>query len=52
MLRAASKKLSMDAFSAIVLSKEPSSADFAVPSKGLTLVKVSYPDNIFLLNDV
>jgi tRNA pseudouridine38-40 synthase len=49
MLRAASKKLSIDSFTAIVTSKTPTSADFAVPSKGLTLVNVSYPSNSFMV---
>ncbi len=48
MLRAASKKTGVSKFSDIIKSRNASSADFSVPSKGLALVKVSYPDTVFI----
>ncbi|MEX0635987.1 MAG: tRNA pseudouridine synthase A, partial [Ferruginibacter sp.] len=44
MLRAASKNIDVSAFSGIIESRNASAADFSIPSKGLALVKVSYPD--------
>ncbi len=42
MLKAASKHRSVEEFRAIILSKDPAYVDFSVPSRGLTLCKVSY----------
>lgn len=47
MLRTAGKKGSIATFSAIIEAKNPTVVDFSVPSKGLTLIKVSYPDGFF-----
>ena len=42
MLRSISKKHSMEQFQSIILSKNPSQVDFAVPSQGLTLMEVRF----------
>lgn len=42
MLKAATKNQSVDQFASIIQSKNPSMANFAIPSHGLTLVKVNY----------
>lgn len=46
MLRVAGKKGGVATFSAIIEGKNATNADFSVPSKGLTLVKVNYPTSI------
>ncbi|RYD69777.1 MAG: tRNA pseudouridine(38-40) synthase TruA [Sphingobacteriales bacterium] len=43
MLKAATKGHSLDHFRQIILSKNPSRAEFAVPSNGLTLMEVGFP---------
>lgn len=43
MLRASTKGQDMEHFRQIILSKDPSRAEFAVPSHGLTLVEVGFP---------
>lgn len=43
MLKAATKGYSAEEFRAIILGKNPSRAEFAVPSQGLTLIQVGYP---------
>jgi len=42
MLRSASKKNTIDQFRSIIISKNPSTVDFAVPPHGLTLIEVSF----------
>lgn len=42
MLRSASKNHSIDEFHSIIISKNPSKVDFAVPSHGLTLMEVRF----------
>jgi tRNA pseudouridine38-40 synthase len=44
MLRVATQKISMDEFKNIIESRDCTGADFSVPSHGLFLVKVTYPD--------
>ncbi|MBC7935205.1 MAG: tRNA pseudouridine(38-40) synthase TruA [Rhizobacter sp.] len=43
MLRAATKGQTIEQFREIILSKDASRAEFAVPSKGLTLIEVGFP---------
>ena len=42
MLKAATKKQTIDQFIEIIQSKNPSLANFAIPSHGLTLMSVNY----------
>lgn len=44
MLRVGTQKISVDDFKNIIESRDCTNADFSVPSHGLFLVKVSYPD--------
>jgi len=44
MLRVATQKISVDEFKNIIESRDCAGADFSVPSHGLFLVKVAYPD--------
>ena len=44
MLRVATQKISVDEFKNIIESRDCTGADFSVPSHGLFLVKVAYPD--------
>lgn len=44
MLRVATQKISLDEFKNIIESRDCTRADFSVPSHGLFLVKVAYPD--------
>jgi tRNA pseudouridine38-40 synthase len=44
MLRVATQKISVDEFKNIIESRDCTGADFSVPSNGLFLVKVTYPD--------
>jgi len=48
MLKAGRDKISMEDLKQIIEGRDCSKADFAVPAKGLFLVKVEYPDTIFL----
>ncbi len=43
-------KISAEDFNAIIESKNRSNAGFSVPAKGLFLMKVQYPENMFSLN--
>ncbi|MDE3184969.1 MAG: tRNA pseudouridine(38-40) synthase TruA [Bacteroidota bacterium] len=44
MLRVATQKISVDEFKNIIESRNCTGADFSIPSHGLFLVKVAYPD--------
>jgi tRNA pseudouridine38-40 synthase len=48
MVRVARGTMKLDAFEELVAHRKPASADFSAPAKGLFLVSVSYPENIFL----
>ena len=47
MLRSCNKGLSIDEFAAIISAKNPTSANFAVPSRGLLLQEVQFDTAIF-----
>jgi len=47
MLRVGTGKISLEKFEEIVLLKDCSRADFSVPSRGLFLVQVNYPEGLF-----
>lgn len=48
MLRVGTGKVSVPNFAAIIDSKDCTQADFSVPAHGLYLMKVAYPDDIFI----
>lgn len=48
MVRAARGTMTLDAFEALLAQKTLAAADFSAPAKGLFLVKVSYPEQLFL----
>jgi tRNA pseudouridine38-40 synthase len=47
MLKVGRKKISIDEFKRIVMAKDCTQASFAVPSHGLFLMAVNYPDHYF-----
>jgi len=47
MLKLGRKKINLNSFKSIIESKDCTLANFAVPSHGLFLVEVAYPDNYF-----
>lgn len=48
MLRVGTGKLSIQAFTSIIESRDCTLADFSVPPHGLFLLRVEYPDTIFI----
>lgn len=47
MLQVGRGKLSLEAFREVILSKDPTKVDFSVPSQGLFLVKVEFPEHLY-----
>ena len=48
MVRVARGTISLDTFETIITQKETAAADFSAPAKGLFLVQVNYPEQLFL----
>jgi tRNA pseudouridine38-40 synthase len=48
MVRVARNNTSIESFNELLMQKDLAAADFSAPAKGLFLISVNYPENIFL----